>query len=151
METVSRPTLDRRPIERPRKAAAKRNVTAAKVRASLTNGSTLITDCDHRSAWMRRLRDLVMQHESDLAGDSNISESERRLVRRSAMLTLQLEMMEQRWAANEGEASSKQIETYQRVTGALRRLLESLGLQRRSKTIVPSVAEYIASINEAAE
>jgi hypothetical protein len=67
------------------------------------------------------------------------------------MLTLQLEMMEQRWAANEGEASSKQIETYQRVTGALRRLLESLGLQRRSKTIVPSVAEYIASINEAAE
>jgi hypothetical protein len=130
-------------LVRPRKARRKRQITSANLRSALTNGSSLLANVDHRSAWMRRLRDLMMAHEADLGGDANISEGERRLVKRAAMLTLQLEMMEQRWAANEGEASTKQIETYQRVTGALRRLLESLGLQRRSRDVTPTLDQYL--------
>jgi hypothetical protein len=53
------------------------------------------------------------------------------------MMTLQLEIMEARWQGNAGEASAKELETYQRVTGSLRRTLESLGLQRRSKDVTP--------------
>jgi hypothetical protein len=120
----------------------KSRLSLSRVRAAVTNGSALLDQVDHRSAWMRRLRDLVDAHTSDLGGDDHISEGERRLVRRCAMLTLQLEMMETRWAENDGEANTQQIETYQRVTGALRRTLESLGLGRRAKT-VPSLEEFL--------
>jgi hypothetical protein len=61
---------------------------------------------------MRRLRDLIADHISDLGGQDLISSAEMILVRRAAMLTLQLEMMEQRWAQNEGEAGPKSIQTY---------------------------------------
>ena len=84
---------------------------------------------------MRRYRDLIADHVSDLGGKDAISEAEKVLVRRAAMLCLQTELMETRWAENNGEASPKQIETYQRTVNTLRRLLESLGLQRRPKDV----------------
>ena len=60
------------------------------------------------------------------------------------MLTLQLELMEQRWAANEDEVVSPQaLDAYQRMTGALRRVLESLGLKRRARDVAPSLGEII--------
>src|SRR4051794_16161684 len=91
-------------------------VTQSKLRSCISNGTSLLAgDVDHRSAWMRRLRDLIADHTSDLGGEDNISEAERRLIRRSAMLCLQLELQEQRWATDaEGEASAKQLEGYQR-------------------------------------
>jgi hypothetical protein len=141
MELERRPTSDCGPVERPKKADRKRKLTAAKVRSALSNGSSLIVGVDHRSGWMRRLRDLIVAHENDL-GDA-ISEGERRLVQRAAMLTLQLEMMEQRWAVNDGEASAKALDAYQRTCGALRRILETLGLSRRAKDITPSLSEYL--------
>jgi hypothetical protein len=90
---------------------------------------------------MRRLRDLIELHTNDLGGEQGISEAERVLVRRSAMLTLQLELMEQRFALNDGEASPHQLETYQRVSNSLRRLLESLGLKRRARDVTPPTLE----------
>ena len=68
------------------------------------------------------------------------------LVRRSAMLTLQLEMMEANWAHNnEGQAGPKSLQAYQRVTNTLRRTLESLGLRRRQRDVTPDLQSYIAS------
>jgi hypothetical protein len=68
------------------------------------------------------------------------------------MLTLQLELMEQRFAVNEnGEASAKQLETYQRVTNTLRRTLESLGLQRRQHDVTPTLSAYLRSRIEEAD
>lgn len=64
-----------------------------------------------------------------------MSSAEMILVRRSATLTLQLEMMEQRWAQNEGEAGPKSLMLYQRGTNTLRRVLEALGLRRRPKDV----------------
>jgi hypothetical protein len=96
----------------------------------------VIADLDHRGAWARRLKDLIFNHLSDLGGIDNVSEAEKVLVRRAAMLTLQLELLEQRFSKNEnGEASRQQIETYQRCTNTLRRTLESLGIERRAKDI----------------
>jgi hypothetical protein len=124
----------------------------AYVRSAITNGNTiLVGNFDHRSAWMRRLRDLIQLHTSDLGGEDAISESERRIVRRAAMLTLQLEMMDSKFAANDGEATLAQLHLYQQVSNTLRRLLESLGLQRRAKDVsVPTLSQYLAS-REAAE
>ena len=120
---------------KPSNHVPKSKLTLARIQSAVTNGSAILDQVDHRSAWMRRLRDLIDTHTSDLGGDDAVTEGERRLIRRCAMMTLQLEMQETHWAANDGEASIQQLETYQRVTGALRRTLESLGLQRRQKTV----------------
>jgi hypothetical protein len=84
---------------------------------------------------MRRWRDLIMLHESDLGGTDLISEAERSLVRRASMLELQLELLEHRFAEAGGEATASQLMDYQRATGALRRIFEGLGLQRRPRAI----------------
>jgi hypothetical protein len=107
-------------------------------KSAITNGSEILHDVDGRSHWMRRLRDLITDHANDLGGPDALSTAELALVRRAAMLTLQTELMETRWAENNGEASAKQIETYQRTANTLRRLLESLGLQRRPRDVTPS-------------
>jgi hypothetical protein len=133
---MKRANADGRKISR---ATGKRlNLTLANVRSAITNGSQLLHDVNHNSTWMRRLRDLINMHIADLGGDECVTEAERRIIRRAAMLTLQLEMQEQRWAHNsEGEASRAQLDVYQRCSNTLRRLLESLGLQRRARDVTP--------------
>src|SRR5262249_6932006 len=97
---------------------------------------------DHRCQWARRLRDLIADHTSDLGGPGAISQAEKLLIRRAAMLALQLELQEQRFALNEdGLAGSKAIETYQRCTNTLRRTLEYLGPQRRQRDVSPPTLE----------
>jgi hypothetical protein len=118
-----------------RKRAA---LTVSRLRSAVTNGSAVLDGVDHRSAWMRRFRDLIAQHVADMGGDDAISQSELVLIRRAAMLTLQLEMIEARWAANNnGEASPSGLLLYQQTSSALRRLLETLGLKRRVRDITP--------------
>ena len=52
----------------------KRELSMACLRSAITNGSDLLAgDVDHRSAWVRRLRDLILAHTSDLGGSDNIS------------------------------------------------------------------------------
>jgi hypothetical protein len=110
------------------------------LRSAITNGSKVIDGLDHRGAWARRLKDLIAAALSDLGGIDAASEAEKVLVRRAAMLALQCELMEQRFAKNQnGEAGAKQLETYQRCTNTLRRVLEALssGLARRPREINP--------------
>jgi hypothetical protein len=121
------------------------DLTLRKVRAAISNGSQLLAELDHRSAWARRWRDIQAAHIADLGGEDALTEAERILIRRAAMLCLQLELQEQRFARNEdGLAGTKQIETYQRVTNTLRRTLESLGLQRRARDVSPPTLEQYA-------
>ena len=42
------------------------------------------------------------------------------------------------------EADPKDLELYQRTAGNLRRILESLGLQRRQRDVTPTITEYAA-------
>ena len=99
---------------------------------------------------MRRLRDIVHEHVADLGGEENISHSERVLLNRASMLVLQLEMIEALFAKNGGMASPRQLDRYQRVTNTLRRTLETLGVQRRSRDITPPTLDaYLAAKQEA--
>lgn len=118
-------------------------------RSGVTNGSRLhIEFRDKHSPWARRLRDLLALMVSDLGGSDNCSEAEKSLVRRASMLTLQLELIEQKWAQNGGEASDKSLITYQRVANSLRRILESIGLKRRSRDITPDLQTYLRQRQE---
>jgi hypothetical protein len=110
---------------------------SASTRSKISNGTRILADTDHRSAPMRRYRDLIQAHVSDLGGEDAVSSAETVLIRRGAMLTLQAELMEARFAANDSEASPMQIEVYGRLCNTLRRLLESLGLERRVLDISP--------------
>jgi hypothetical protein len=55
-------------------------------------------------------------------------------------------MLESKFAANEGEATPAQLETYQRCSNSLRRLCESLGVNKgRTPRPTMSPMEYAAA------
>jgi hypothetical protein len=116
----------------------------SKGRSRMSNGSAVLPGVDGRSTWARRLRDLISLHLSDLGGDGAVSEAEKSIVRRVATLTVELERMESVFALA-GEALPEQIDLYQRTANSLRRLLESVGLERRAKNVTPTLAQYLES------
>ena len=103
-------------------------------RSRVTNGSALLPGVDGRSAWVRRCKDILEAHLSDLGGEDNTSAAERSLIRRAAVLTTELERLEVKFASA-GEASAEELDIYARIAANLRRLLESVGLRRRAKNI----------------
>jgi ribosomal protein L30/L7E len=117
-----------------------------RLRSAITNGSKVLADVDHRSPPMRRLRDLISDYSSDLGND--LTTAELALVRRAAMLELQLEMMETSWIQEGGNAGAKSLALYGRTTGNLRRVLQTLGLERRSKDVtrIPTIDEYAEQV-----
>jgi hypothetical protein len=113
-------------------------------RSAATNGRKLLPGIDGRSAWTRRCRDLIAAHIADLGGVENCSAAERNIVRRAAVLSVELERMEAGFAVA-GEASADELDIYARVAGNLRRLLESVGLRRRARTVgEPTLADILA-------
>jgi hypothetical protein len=110
-------------------------LTPSRLEDALRHGPQLLDTVDHRTGWMRRLKDLLNGHESDLACGASLSEGQRAIIRRCAMLQVQLEMLERKWAEDGGAAGSKDLETYQRCSNSLRRLLESLGLHQGRRAI----------------
>jgi hypothetical protein len=119
------------------------DVPKPQARSRVSNGSAVLPGVDGRSTWVRRLRDLMGLHLSDLGGDNAVSEAERSIIRRVATLTVELERMEAGFAVA-GEAQPDQLDLYQRTANSLRRLLEAIGLQRRPKDVTPDPLEYAA-------
>jgi hypothetical protein len=120
--------------------------TKSSGKSRITNGSAVLPDVDGRSTWVRRLRDLIAIHLSDLGGIDNVSEAERSIIRRIATLTVELERMESGFA-NAGEATPAQLDLYQRTANSLRRLLESVGIERRAKNITPTLSDILNEID----
>jgi hypothetical protein len=115
----------------------------SKGRSAISNGSIVLRDVDGRTARMRRLRDLIEMHVDDLGGPTQVSEAERSICRRIGTLTVELETLEAKFE-DQGEALPNQLDLYQRTAGNLRRLLESIGLQRRPRNVTPqTLAQYI--------
>jgi hypothetical protein len=113
-------------------------------RSRISNGSAILPGVDGRSCWARRLRDLIALHVADLGGEANVSTAERSIIRRASALTCELERMETIFARH-GEARAEELDLYQRVSNSLRRLLESVGLERRARDVTaPSLHEYLA-------
>ena len=111
-------------------------------RSRVTNGRDLLPNIDHRTLWVRRFRDVLALHLSDLGGENLVSEAEKAIVRRAACLIVELEQLERNFALN-GCSSSTQLLEYGRASNTLRRLLETVGLQRRSRDVTPSLDEYL--------
>lgn len=115
-----------------------KDLSLRRVRSALTNGSCLFgnAEVDERGAWSRRFRDLLHAYHSDLGGADRLSEGQKALARRAAMLQLQLEMVESRWAESEdGKAGAHALHRYQTATNTLRRVIESLELNKGPKVV----------------
>ena len=63
-------------------------------------------------------------------------------------LTVELERLECRLVKQE-VPDDRLLDLYQRVSNTLRRLLESIGLERRAKDITPDLHKFIAAENAA--
>jgi hypothetical protein len=134
VESVLGSSADRASVERPK----------SKQRTKVHNGSQLWANVDGRSLWARRAGELLAAHISDLGGPDNISEGERALAKRCAVLITELERREAVFA-QAGEATDEALAIYQTTVNTLRRTLEALGLRRRARDVtLPDPLAYAA-------
>jgi hypothetical protein len=110
------------------------------LRSKLSTGSKLLPMTDGRSATARRFKDLVEDIAADLGGKANLSEGQRQLIRRAAMLSAESERMEALAARGEAEFD---IDLYGMICDRLGRLFGRLGLERVSRDITPSLQGYL--------
>jgi hypothetical protein len=101
------------------------------LKSRVANGSALLPGVDGRSVWVRRAKELIADHLSDLP---DASVAERSIVRRAVILTVELERLEKKFALA-GSATPFDLDLYQRTAGGLRRLLEAIGLERRLRDV----------------
>ncbi len=146
MEIVAQKSADRQPSKGRRRPCDAPEVTPRKGRSRITNGNVLIPGVDGRSPWIRRCKDIIASHISDLGGIDNCSAAERSIVRRASVMTVELERLEAKFA-KAGEANADELDQYARVSANLRRLLEAVGLQRRARDVTtPTLAEIATEI-----
>src|SRR3974390_2073476 len=100
----------RSPSDRPRVAHPK-----DPQRSAIANGK-LLPGIDQRNTWVRRARELIADHISDCGGEDNTSTAERSIIRRAAVLTVELERLELKFA-QAGEASADDLDLYIRASG----------------------------------
>src|SRR5262249_42172725 len=78
----------------------------------VANRTALWAGTDGRSLWARRVGELLVAHIGDLGGEGNISEAERALAKRCAVLICELERREATFA-KAGEVSDSALAIYQ--------------------------------------
>jgi len=110
----------------------------------MANGSTFLSNADGRSLWVRRARDVATELTQDKGGPESVTAAEALLIRRAATLTVECERLEQRFASVDAEPHTDDLDLHQRMTGALRRVLDSLGLGRRARPLSQNEAAHAA-------
>ena len=127
--------------------------TAAFARSRVSNGKSLFADAvvDGRSTWARRLRDLLALHVSDLGGEDVVTAAEHSLCRRISTITVELELLERKFALKGKGAAAEDLDLYLRAANSLRRLLESIGLKRVARDVTPLLQDYLAERSAAPE
>jgi hypothetical protein len=130
IEAVAAPQM-----ERPKRA-----------RSRITTGRRLWITGDSNSAWSRRYHDLIYGHVSDLGGRSNVSEAKYALCKRAAALECELEQLEGQMSLGE----QVDLDKFGRAASHLRRILETLGLERRARDVTPTLAEYLQAATHVA-
>jgi hypothetical protein len=81
---------------------------------------------DRRGPVARRFRDLCTQLTNDLGGPSQLSEGQRQIIRRVASLSVWCESAEAKMA----DGQEVDIDRFQRASNSMRRLVESLAIDR---------------------
>jgi hypothetical protein len=106
---------------------------AIRPRSAITSGRQLFIHGDPNSAWSRRFHDLLVSHVSDVSpqGADALSAAQLGLIRQATSLECELERLQARLSRGE----EVNLEAFARTAGHLRRLWETLGLERRAKEV----------------
>jgi hypothetical protein len=115
-------------------------------RSQVGNGKKLLPLTDGRSTTARRFKDLVEDISGDLGGKAMLSEGQRQLIRRAAMLSAECERQEALSARGEAEFN---CELYGTMCDRLGRLFGRLGLERRQVDVSPRLEDYLQARAEA--
>lgn len=102
-------------------------------KSKIANGA-LLSGVDGRSPWVRRAKEVIGDLVADRGGADLCSAAEHSLIRRSAVLTSELERLETKFALA-GQADTADLDLYLRACVVLRRLLVTVGIDRRSRDI----------------
>jgi hypothetical protein len=78
---------------------------------------------------------------ADCGGIDALSEAKLAVIKRACVMIVELEQRELRFA--EHGATDLQLEQYSRVAANLRRMLESVGLERVPKDVTPDLQTYL--------
>jgi len=103
----------------------KRSAESVK-RSAVSNGARAYVVGNGNGPWARRQRDLVILYAADLGGLDMLTTGQVTLCRASAAMTIELEPMEGRWSLGE----TNDLDQYARVSAHLRRILETLGIDK---------------------
>lgn len=105
----------------------------------MTVGSLFIA-ADGRSPWARRYRDMVGMLANEAGGLENLTELRLSLIRRCAALILECEKMEVQLANGE----EIDVDLLARLSSHVRRISETIGLDRAVRDVSPSLADIVA-------
>lgn len=109
-------------------------------RSKVSNGKTLfVAEVDARSREARRFRDVLAEIVSDLGGADVLSEGQRQLARRAAMLSVQCEALEAEAVAGK----RIDLDLFGQMTDRLGRAFVRLGLRRKQKDVTPDLKTYL--------
>jgi hypothetical protein len=103
----------------------------------------MFVDGNGRSPWARRWKDLCELHARDISpsGGIHLSEAQKSLIRRTATIEIELEAVEGRLS----EGKAQDLAVYATAAAHLRRLLETLGVERRAK-VIPGLIDSTAQV-----
>ena len=99
-----------------------------------------------QTSWNRTVREVHGAMAAHLGGEDMITEPEKMLIRRIAVFESEMRLMEAKIASERQahrDPDEKFIDLYSRLVNAQRRLLESVGMKRVPRTIVPLLEEYV--------
>jgi hypothetical protein len=137
MSTLEPETAEHKRTPRRAKRSPSR---AQRPRSAVTSGRQLFISGNPHSAWSRRYHDLVVGHCNDLGGIDRLSDAQTSLVRRAASIECELERLD----AMLSTGAEVNLDAYGRASSHLRRLFETLGLQRKPRTVTPDGVEIEA-------
>src|ERR1700730_9349718 len=106
-------------------------------RSAVSNGlrrAPLSGEIDGRTSTARRFRDIVETVTADLGGKDLLSEGQRQLIRRASALSIMCESVE----ADLVRDMPFDVANYLTATNSLRRVLETLGIERKSRDVSPA-------------
>ena len=103
------------------------------IRSRVGNGSALFVDetVDGRSKEARRFRDVLAEIASDLGGLDQLSEGQKQLARRCALMAVECEKLEAKSISGE----TIDLEGYGKLCDRIGRAFQRLGMKRIAKTI----------------
>jgi hypothetical protein len=126
---------------RSRKLTSQMVSRAPKGRSKVTNGKQLFLEGDARLKVSRRFRDVLASIAMDLGGADRLSEGQKQIARRCAMLSVECEIMES--AAVAGQPFD--LDAYGQLTDRLGRAFQRLGLKRVMHDVMPDLGAYLTA------